>query len=208
MASVHTASMLVVTTLVAICVYEFLGLRILRTAWVNLDRVWAVALVGAGTATAVAPWCERESGCDLTRLGGIHGVMPKINVYLPDDLAESVKETGLPVSAICQRALEQSVKRVSAIRAAVIGDLNDDDPTAGLTSFTQRAKDVIKLGITGGPGARCRGDRHARPAARHAQRGHQPGAARAAFDRRRPGARAARTGARRVDRRARPRRNG
>jgi len=74
--------------------------------------------------------------------------MPKINVYLPDDLAESVKETGLPVSAICQRALEQSVKRVSAIRAVVIGDLNEDDPTAGLTSFTQRAKDAIRLGIT------------------------------------------------------------
>jgi len=53
-AGVHTASMLVVTTVVAFCVYEFLGLRILRTAWVNLDRVWAVALVGAGTATAVA----------------------------------------------------------------------------------------------------------------------------------------------------------
>jgi len=74
--------------------------------------------------------------------------MPKINVYLPDDLAESVRETGLPVSAICQRALEQSVKRVSAIRAAVVGDLSVDDPTEGLTSFTQRAKEAIKLGIT------------------------------------------------------------
>lgn len=71
--------------------------------------------------------------------------MPKINVYLPDDLAESVKDTGLPVSAICQRALEQSVKRVTAIRA--VGDLTGTDPTAGLTSFTQRAKDVLKLAI-------------------------------------------------------------
>lgn len=72
--------------------------------------------------------------------------MPKINVYLPDDLADSVKEIGLPVSAICQRVLEQSVKRVSAIRA--IGDLGGADPTAGLTSFTQRARDVLKLAIT------------------------------------------------------------
>ncbi|MFC4855139.1 Clp protease N-terminal domain-containing protein [Actinophytocola glycyrrhizae] len=71
--------------------------------------------------------------------------MPKVNVYLPDDLADTVKETGLPVSAICQRALEQSVKRVTAIRA--IGDLSATDPTAGLTSFTQRAKDVLKLAI-------------------------------------------------------------
>lgn len=70
-----------------------------------------------------------------------------MNVYVPDELAESVKETGLPVSAICQRALEQSVKRVAAIRAATIGDLAESDPTAGLTSFTQRAKDVVKLAI-------------------------------------------------------------
>lgn len=74
--------------------------------------------------------------------------MPKVNVYLPDDLAEHVKEVGLPVSAICQRALEQSVKRVTAIRAAVLGDLPDDDPTEGLTSFTQRARDVVKLAVT------------------------------------------------------------
>jgi ATP-dependent Clp protease ATP-binding subunit ClpC len=73
--------------------------------------------------------------------------MPKINVYLPDDLAESVKETGLPVSAICQRALEQSVKRVSAIRSTVFGELPGEDPTAGLSSFTQRAKDALKRGI-------------------------------------------------------------
>lgn len=71
--------------------------------------------------------------------------MPKINVYLPDDLAESVKDTGLPVSAICQRALEQSVKRVTAIRA--VTDLTGTDPTAALTSFTQRAKDVLNLAI-------------------------------------------------------------
>jgi ATP-dependent Clp protease ATP-binding subunit ClpA len=71
--------------------------------------------------------------------------MPKINVYLPDDLAESVKDIGLPVSAICQRALEQSVKRVSAIRS--VGNLTGVDPTVGLSSFTQRARDVVKLAI-------------------------------------------------------------
>jgi ATP-dependent Clp protease ATP-binding subunit ClpC len=78
--------------------------------------------------------------------------MPKINVYLPDDLADSVKDTSLPVSAICQRALEQSVKRVTAIRA--VTDLTGADPTAALTSFTQRAKDVLNLAIKG---ARARG---------------------------------------------------
>lgn len=73
--------------------------------------------------------------------------MPKVNVYLPDDLAEAVKDIGVPVSAICQRALEQSVKRVTAIRAAVVGDLTGADPTVGLTQFTQRAREVLKLAI-------------------------------------------------------------
>lgn len=53
-AAVHTAAMIAVTATIAYCVYRFLGLRILRSAWVNLDRVWAVALVGAGSATFVS----------------------------------------------------------------------------------------------------------------------------------------------------------
>jgi len=69
-------------------------------------------------------------------------------VYLPDDLAEAVKESGVPVSAICQRALEQSVKRLNAIRAASLGDMSGTDLTVGLTNFTQRARDVITLAIT------------------------------------------------------------
>ncbi|MEU5157126.1 Clp protease N-terminal domain-containing protein [Glycomyces sp. NPDC021274] len=73
--------------------------------------------------------------------------MPKINVYLPDELAEAVKEAGLPVSAICQRALEQSVKRLTAIRAAVTGELDAEHPAAGLTHFTERARHAITLGV-------------------------------------------------------------
>jgi hypothetical protein len=53
-ASVHTGAMVVVAAAIALCVYHFLGLRILRTAWVNLDRVWAAAMVGAGSATVIA----------------------------------------------------------------------------------------------------------------------------------------------------------
>jgi hypothetical protein len=41
----------VVTGAVALVVYEVVGLRILRTAWINLDRIWALALIGAGIAT-------------------------------------------------------------------------------------------------------------------------------------------------------------
>jgi ATP-dependent Clp protease ATP-binding subunit ClpC len=71
--------------------------------------------------------------------------MPKINVYLPDDLAESVKDAGIPVSTICQAALEQAVRRVNAIRAAAAGNANIEDSLAQATKLTARARDVVKL---------------------------------------------------------------
>jgi hypothetical protein len=52
-AVVHTAGYLLVTGAVAAIVYEKVGLRFLRTAWVNLDLLWAVALVITGAATAL-----------------------------------------------------------------------------------------------------------------------------------------------------------
>ena len=52
-AAVHTAGYLLVTGLIAVIVYEKIGVRFLRTAWVNLDLLWAVALVVTGLATAV-----------------------------------------------------------------------------------------------------------------------------------------------------------
>ena len=45
---VHTLAMLVTTTVVAVAVYEWVGLEILRRAWINVDLVWTFALVGAG----------------------------------------------------------------------------------------------------------------------------------------------------------------
>lgn len=71
--------------------------------------------------------------------------MPKINVYLPDELAEAVKQVGVPVSAVCQRALELAVRRVTAIRDAVLGDL---DLASQLTQLTARAQSAVTLGIT------------------------------------------------------------
>lgn len=73
--------------------------------------------------------------------------MPKINVYLPDDLAEAVKELGLPVSPICQRALESVVQKVQSIETAGRLDLTVDDPTAKLANFTDRARKVVNLAI-------------------------------------------------------------
>jgi hypothetical protein len=49
--AVHTAAMLLVMGVIAVVVYEKVGLGVLRRAWVNLDRVWAGALVAAGVFT-------------------------------------------------------------------------------------------------------------------------------------------------------------
>jgi hypothetical protein len=49
----HAASYLLVTALVAVLVFEKLGLAILRKAWVNLDWIWAAALIATGTLTVV-----------------------------------------------------------------------------------------------------------------------------------------------------------
>ena len=51
LAAVHTASMLAVMAVIAVAVYEVVGVGFLRRGWVNVDRVWAGALVAAGTAT-------------------------------------------------------------------------------------------------------------------------------------------------------------
>jgi ATP-dependent Clp protease ATP-binding subunit ClpA/post-segregation antitoxin (ccd killing protein) len=71
--------------------------------------------------------------------------MPKINVYLPDDLAEAVKEAGVPVSAVCQRALEQTVRRVTAIREAAAPGAALDDEAPVFEQFTGRAHTVVRL---------------------------------------------------------------
>ncbi|MEV4410655.1 Clp protease N-terminal domain-containing protein [Catellatospora sp. NPDC049609] len=71
--------------------------------------------------------------------------MPKINVYLPDDLADAVRETGVPVSAICQRALEQAVRRVTAIRAGALSDLDGADLAARLPHATERTRTIVRL---------------------------------------------------------------
>jgi len=47
----HTLAMLVAMGAVAWVVYEKLGVAILRRAWVNLDLIWAVAIVAAGVFT-------------------------------------------------------------------------------------------------------------------------------------------------------------
>jgi hypothetical protein len=45
---VHTAGHLVVAALIALLVYEKLGLKLLGRAWFNLDLLWSVVLLASG----------------------------------------------------------------------------------------------------------------------------------------------------------------
>src|SRR5262245_13987203 len=63
---------------------------------------------------------------------------PKINVYLPEDLAAEVKASGIPVSAVCQQALADAValSQTGGDGPARPGDDLD-------RSFTKRAYGVL-----------------------------------------------------------------
>jgi hypothetical protein len=47
----HTAGYLLVTGVIAVIVYQKLGLRLLRTMWFNLDVLWGGALIISGALT-------------------------------------------------------------------------------------------------------------------------------------------------------------
>ncbi len=46
--AVHTAAMLAVTGLIAVTVYEWIGVAFLRRGWINLDLLWTIALAATG----------------------------------------------------------------------------------------------------------------------------------------------------------------
>ncbi|QPB20368.1 hypothetical protein QA644_02310 [Rhizobium sp. CC1099] len=50
---VHTLAMLAVTSLVALAVYRWIGLEILRSAWLNVDLVWTLVLLGTGSVLLI-----------------------------------------------------------------------------------------------------------------------------------------------------------
>ena len=45
---VHSAAMLATTAAIALAVYEWIGLGVLRSAWINLDLAWTIALAASG----------------------------------------------------------------------------------------------------------------------------------------------------------------
>jgi len=69
--------------------------------------------------------------------------VPKINVYLPDDLADAVRQASVPVSAVCQQALEEAVRRVTAVTEATSGTASAG--FAGRGPFTGRLRRALTL---------------------------------------------------------------
>jgi hypothetical protein len=49
--AIHAVGYLLVSAIAAVVVYEKLGLRFLRTGWLNLDLLWALALIATGGVT-------------------------------------------------------------------------------------------------------------------------------------------------------------
>lgn len=68
---------------------------------------------------------------------------PKINVYLPDDLAAEVRSSGIPVSAVCQQALADAVAASQMGADAPPPGRSGGDVDDLSRSFTQRAFGVL-----------------------------------------------------------------
>ena len=49
--ALHATGYLAVTAIVAVVVFEKFGVGLLRKAWLNLDVLWAAALLGTGVLT-------------------------------------------------------------------------------------------------------------------------------------------------------------
>jgi len=46
--AVHSLAMLATIAMISVAVYEWLGLALLRWAWINLDLIWIGALATCG----------------------------------------------------------------------------------------------------------------------------------------------------------------
>lgn len=67
--------------------------------------------------------------------------MAKVNVYLPDDLEQQVRDAGLSVSALCQSALREAVDRIHRLRtAASVDELRDH---TGRGRMTLRLAEIL-----------------------------------------------------------------
>lgn len=70
--------------------------------------------------------------------------MPKVNVYLPEELATAVREAQISVSAVCQGALERAVRDLTAARASAVVP-GREAPRGPFKGYTTRAYEAMLL---------------------------------------------------------------
>jgi len=63
---VHTIAMLIAAGVIAWVIFAWVGLAVLRRAWINLDLVWTAVLIGTGVVFLVL------AGIDLASQGPMH----------------------------------------------------------------------------------------------------------------------------------------
>lgn len=74
--------------------------------------------------------------------------MPKINVYLPDDLATAVREAGIPVSPLCQKALAEAVRLVGRARKTIKLLRDPDFDPAAVPQIGSRIGSLMTLRLS------------------------------------------------------------
>lgn len=78
--------------------------------------------------------------------GSEEDLMPKINVYLPDALASAVKDADVPVSAVCQTALDAGGQAQSAVSSLDrLRGLLDDGENLAVRLLLAQGADVDAL---------------------------------------------------------------
>ncbi len=68
--------------------------------------------------------------------------MPKINVYLSEELAGAVREAAIPVSSVCQRAVADAVAAADGLLLA--GSDTAVTGAGGLSRFSRRARTAVE----------------------------------------------------------------
>jgi hypothetical protein len=77
--------------------------------------------------------------------------MPKINVYLPQWLADAVRDADMAVSDICQRALAEAVGRKSPVTNAAPKVVWTPQPSEERAKDLERAAAAIRYALEPGP---------------------------------------------------------
>lgn len=83
--------------------------------------------------------------------------MPRLQIYLPDELYRAVKERGLPASALLQGAVRAELRRQALLEETdrYLSELLEDvgEPSPAALARAERLAERVRGGKTGSPKA-------------------------------------------------------